>query len=77
MGAGVKRGVGVGVEVVGGGGEDGAGVEVRPAQGFFGVYDGHCGSEAVQYVRDRLHTTVGEHPSFWKVGGSGEQAHIG
>lgn len=39
----------------------------RLAQGFFGVYDGHCGSEAVQFVRDRLHGMVGEHASFWEV----------
>lgn len=37
------------------------------AQGFFGVYDGHCGSEAVQFVRDRLHATVGEHALFVEV----------
>ncbi|CAN0439903.1 unnamed protein product, partial [Hapterophycus canaliculatus] len=41
--------------------------DVGLAQGYFGVYDGHCGSEAVQFVRDRLHAMVGEHPSFWKV----------
>ena len=57
---------------VGGGGRgvgrlDGVGGEVGLAQGYFGVYDGHCGSEAVQFVRDRLHAMVGEHPSFWKV----------
>lgn len=39
----------------------------RLAQGFFGVYDGHCGSEAVQFVRDRLHAMIGEHESFVKV----------
>lgn len=37
------------------------------AQGYFAVYDGHCGSEAVQFVRDRLHTMVGEQSCFWKV----------
>lgn len=37
------------------------------AQGFFGVYDGHCGSEAVQFVRDRLHAMVEEHASFAEV----------
>lgn len=46
---------------------DGKGAEVGMAQGFFGVYDGHCGSEAVQFVRDRLHSMVGEHASFWEV----------
>ncbi|CAM9739100.1 unnamed protein product [Scytosiphon promiscuus] len=45
---------------------DGVGGGVGLAQGYFGVYDGHCGSEAVQYVRDRLHAMVCEHPSFWK-----------
>ncbi|CAN0500519.1 unnamed protein product, partial [Ectocarpus sp. 12 AP-2014] len=45
---------------------DGVGGEVGLAQGYFGVYDGHCGSEAVQNVRDRLHAVIGEHPSFWK-----------
>lgn len=39
----------------------------RLAQGFFGVYDGHCGSEAVQFVRDRLHAMIGEHDSFAEV----------
>eukprot|EP00903_Cladosiphon_okamuranus_P013952 g12976.t1 len=47
-------------------GLDGVGGEVGLAQGYFGVYDGHCGSEAVQFVRDQLHAMVGEHPLFWK-----------
>ena len=46
---------------------NGAGANAGLAQGFFGVYDGHCGSEAVQFVRDRLHSTVCEHALFWKV----------
>lgn len=36
-------------------------------QGYFAVFDGHCESEAVQFVRDRLHTMVGEQSCSWKV----------
>lgn len=39
----------------------------RLAQGFFGIYDGHCGSEAAQFVRDRLHDMIGQHGSFVQV----------
>ena len=46
---------------------NGKGSSVGVAQGYFAVYDGHCGSEAVQFVRDRLHTMVGEQSCFWKV----------
>lgn len=39
----------------------------REAVAFWGVYDGHCGSEAVQFVSDRLHWFVGGHDDLETV----------
>ena len=32
--------------------------------GYFGVYDGHCGNQAAQYLQDNLHHRLYKHPHF-------------
>ena len=32
--------------------------------GFFAVYDGHCGSQASQYLQDNLHQRISLHPNY-------------
>ncbi len=41
------------------GGSEGSNGELTRA-GFFGIYDGHCGTEAAQFVADELHTRLAQ-----------------
>ena len=40
------------------------GLEGYPPQAFFGVYDGHGGSEAAEYARTHLHVNIAREDSF-------------
>jgi len=33
-------------------------------QGFYAIYDGHCGSHASDYLQEVLHTAIFNHPSY-------------
>lgn len=31
---------------------------------FFGIYDGHCGSKVAEYLAEKVHVTILQHPKF-------------
>jgi protein phosphatase 1L len=41
-----------------------AGDDSNEKQGYFAVYDGHCGSQAAVHLQDTLHHSIFHHPLY-------------